>query len=58
VDTLIGGCVWVINPKGGLGVVTYKVSENGPRKKEGGMEAALGWQLTSQTAFELFCFCI
>ena len=48
----------MINPKGGLGVVTYKVSENGPRKKEGGIEAALGWELTSQTAFELFCFCI
>ena len=33
-DTLIGGCVWVINPKGGLGVVS-KFSENGPREKEG-----------------------
>jgi hypothetical protein len=25
----------VINPKGGLGVVSYKFSENGPREKEG-----------------------
>jgi hypothetical protein len=25
----------VINPKGGLGVVSYKFSENGPCEKEG-----------------------
>ena len=25
----------MINPKGGLGVVSYKFSENGPREKEG-----------------------
>ena len=46
----------MINPKGGLGVVTYKFSENGPREKEGHGSSLGLLELISQTAFELFCF--
>jgi hypothetical protein len=56
VDTLIGGCVWVINPKGGFWVVTYKFSENGTREKEGHGSSLGLVELISQTAFEIFCF--
>jgi hypothetical protein len=40
----------VINPRGGLGVVAYKFSENGPREEEGHGSSLGLVELTSQTA--------